>query len=178
VDDLVSGLAADLRAGLLPGLALRLGAESLALSAAAPPVAAAVAAAAAGDDVPAALRSAPVPGGKVGMARLAAAWHVADTSGAPLSEVLDRLEADLTSLRHRRDLVDAQTTAATTTVRMLAVLPVLGLGLGYTLGGDPLGFLLHTAAGSVCALLALALQVAGLLWGEHIAAAPIRSGGV
>jgi tight adherence protein B len=178
VDDLVSGLAADLRAGLLPGPALRLGAESLTLSAAASPVAAAVAAAAAGDDVPTALRTAPVPGGEVGMARLAAAWQVADTSGAPLTEVLDRLDADLTSLRRRRDLVDAQTTAATTTVRMLAVLPVLGLGLGYTLGGDPLGFLLHTAAGAVCALLALALQAAGLLWGEHIAAAPIRSGGV
>ncbi|MFC3503861.1 hypothetical protein ACFOOK_23220 [Micromonospora krabiensis] len=39
---------------------------------------------------------------------------------------------------------------------------------------DPLAVLLHTPVGAVCTVLTLALQAAGLLWTERLAAAPGR----
>ena len=187
VDDLVSGLADDLRAGLPPGAALSAGVAALAdaeglagASSSSPSVASALLpvthAAATGEDVPMALRRCTIPGAGTALARLAAAWEVADTSGAPLADVLARAEADLKALRHRRDLVSSHVAASMATVRMLAVLPVVGIGIGYTLGGNPLQFLLRTFEGAVCALLALVLQVSGLLWAERVSAAPARSG--
>jgi tight adherence protein B len=88
--------------------------------------------------------------------------------------VLDRLDVDLAALRRRRARRRAEIAAASTTVRMLALLPLLGIGLGYTLGADPLDTLLHSAVGSASALLALGLQVAGLLWAERLASAHPR----
>jgi tight adherence protein B len=129
----------------------------------------AVAAAASGDDVPSALRAVSVPGAGPGLARLAAAWWVADLSGAPLADVLDRLDADLGAARRRRDSADAHTAATVATVRLLSVLPLLGLGVGYALGSDPVHVLFHTGVGMACACVALALQVTGLLWAERIA---------
>ncbi|MDQ1675640.1 MAG: tight adherence protein [Actinomycetota bacterium] len=133
-----------------------------------------LAAAATGGDVPAALRATDLPGGKDALMRLAAAWEVADSVGAPLADVLDRLDTELGSLRRRRARMRAETAAASATSRMLALLPLLGLGLGYALGADPLHTLLHSAVGSVSALLALGLQVAGLLWAEHLTSASER----
>jgi tight adherence protein B len=185
VDDFVGGLADDLRAGLPPGAALSAGvaaladAEGLAGGSASGPSAAlqpVTHAAVTGEDVPTALRRCTVTGAGTALAHLAAAWQVADTSGAPLADVLARVEADLSALRHRRDLLSSEVAASMVTVRMLAVLPVVGIGVGYTLGGDPLQFLLRTSEGAVCALLALLLQVSGLLWAERVTAAPGRLG--
>jgi tight adherence protein B len=194
VEDLVSGLAADLRAGLAPAAALEGGAEALSFGgaptggraphdggvsfrAALAPVLGAVAA---GDDVPAALRRMRLSGTATGrtspsvrpaangLSKLAAAWQVADRSGAPLADVLDRLDAELGAAGRLRDRTEAHTAAASATVRLLAGLPVLGIGIGYALGGDPMTILLHTAPGMVCALVALTLQVTGLAWAERI----------
>ncbi|HEV7826156.1 MAG TPA: hypothetical protein VGP02_14730 [Mycobacteriales bacterium] len=198
VEDLVSGLAADLRAGLLPAAALEAGAEALSFAgvptsgrarrAGGPSFRAALApvlgAVSAGDDVPAALRvvrlagAAPGDPGAAadGLTKLAAAWQVAEQSGAPLADVLDRLDAELGAAGRLRDRTEAHTAAASATVRLLAVLPVLGIGIGYALGGDPMRILFHTATGTVCAVVALALQVTGVLWAERITdGRPVRA---
>ena len=52
----------------------------------------------------------------------------------------------------------------------MAVLPLVGIGLGYALGGDPLGFLLAQPAGWVCLNVGVALVCAGVWWIDAIAA--------
>jgi tight adherence protein B len=57
---------------------------------------------------------------------------------------------------------------------VLAVLPVLGLGLGGALGVDSLALLTGTAWGQVCLILALALVAAGLWWVDALARRAMR----
>lgn len=136
--DAVGTLAADLRAGLPPAVAL---AEALP-----------------------ALRTS----GEAAVARAAAlvdaGVQVADRLGAPLAVLLDRIDADLRATERCRSTVSAQTAGARATAWLLAALPLGGVGLGYVMGGHPLRVLLHTPLGAGCALLALLLQCAGLAW--------------
>ena len=52
--------------------------------------------------------------------------------------------------------------------RLLAVLPVAGIGLGYGFGGDPVAFLTETRW-AACLVVAVALAVAGLWWTDALA---------
>lgn len=96
--------------------------------------------------------------------RLAAAWDLARGTGAPLAELLDRLQDDLTDRERLRRKADAQTAAARMTAVLLALLPVAGIALGYGIGADPLRILWHTTIGALCTVVALALQLAGVTW--------------
>jgi tight adherence protein B len=155
--DAVGALAADLRAGL-PATAARTAARP----ALAPGLALApgpLGSRAAGPSEPTVARA----------ARLVdVAWQVADALGAPLADLLDRIDAELrTAERARADAV-AQTAAARVTGWLLAALPGAGIALGYGIGGDPLHILLHTPLGAACALGAFGLQCAGLAWTTRI----------
>ncbi|GIH12415.1 hypothetical protein [Rugosimonospora africana] len=141
--DAVAVLAADLRAGVAPGGAL--GAALPALSV--PDVA---------------------PVSRL-VDRITSAWEVADAAGAPLAELLDRLETDARGLDRVRANAAAQAAGASATAWLLAALPVAGIGVGYGMGADPLGVLLHTRVGAACAGLALLLQVAGMAWSSRLA---------
>jgi tight adherence protein B len=55
------------------------------------------------------------------------------------------------------------------TGRLLAILPVFGLGLGYSMGADPLSVLLGTTFGSLCLAAGASLAAGGLLWIDRIA---------
>jgi tight adherence protein B len=55
------------------------------------------------------------------------------------------------------------------TSRLLAVLPLAGLALGYGFGGDPVGFLAGSAPGQLSLVVGVALGCAGVLWTERIA---------
>jgi tight adherence protein B len=57
---------------------------------------------------------------------------------------------------------------AWSTVVLLAVLPLVGLAMGWALGADPLGVLLHTAAGLVCLVVGGLLEAAGFCWAMRI----------
>jgi tight adherence protein B len=96
--------------------------------------------------------------------RVAAAWRVADVTGAPLADLLDRLEVDLRSLDRVRLAAAAHAAGTRATAGLLAVLPVAGIGVGYGMGADPLHVLLHTPAGAGCVAAAVLLQLAGLAW--------------
>ncbi|WP_163512238.1 type II secretion system F family protein [Fodinicola acaciae] len=102
--------------------------------------------------------------------RLAAAWEVADATGAGLAAVLDRLEADLAATRRRRARMAAEAAGASMTARLLAGLPLAGVAMGYALSADPLRMLLHTPVGAACCVVAVALQAAGLRWSRRIIA--------
>lgn len=162
--DAVATLAADLRAGLAPGSALaavwpRL---SAGIDGPAPPQSMM-------DDPVSMLRSAPEPARSAVTQRLAAAWQVSADTGAPLAEVLDRLDTDLRARERIRLRAAAQAAGARATAALLAALPIAGLLLGYGIGADPIRILLHTAAGAACATGAMCLQLLGLLWSIRLA---------
>lgn len=166
VVDLCGAVVGELRAGREPGQALlvavcgtgALGVAETGVSAAAR----------FGGDVPGALGQAACEPGLDGLAGVAACWRVAVDGGAGLAAGLDRLEGSLRAERRRREELRAQLAGAWSTVAVLALLPVLGMGLGAALGADPLRVLLHSPAGLVCLVAGGLLEAAGLAWAGRI----------
>ncbi|MFI7604822.1 type II secretion system F family protein [Micromonospora sp. NPDC049366] len=125
--------------------------------------------------VPANESSAEPPEGTDRLDRLvSAAVRLADRTGAPLAELVERIEADARSTARGMAAATAQAAGARATAWLLAALPLGGIALGYGIGVDPLAVLLHTPVGAVCAVLTLVLQAAGLFWTERLTAAPGR----
>lgn len=121
-----------------------------------------------GDPVPV-LRSCAhrVPGAS-GLADVAAAWQVAQRTGAPLAPVMDRVRVALAA-----DLAAAHETAEQlapvhATARVLAVLPVAGVPVGWALGVDSVTALTTTGWGQACLLAAVGAVGLGLAWVELI----------
>ncbi|MFE9955905.1 hypothetical protein [Micromonospora sp. NPDC005299] len=127
------------------------------------------------------LRAGLPAGGTIGdgprrTARLArAAVRLADRTGAPLAELLERVEADARAADRGLAAAAAQAAGARATAWLLAALPLGGIGLGYAIGVDPVAVLLHTPVGGGSAVAAVALQIGGLLWAERLGAAPGRA---
>ncbi|WP_231605870.1 type II secretion system F family protein [Micromonospora sp. HK10] len=116
------------------------------------------------------------PDGPTRLASLGrAAVRLADRTGAPLAELLERVEADARATDRGLAAADAQAAGARATAWLLAALPLGGIGLGYAIGVDPVDVLLHSAIGGGSALAAVALQIGGLLWAERLGAASGRA---
>ncbi|MFD4023030.1 type II secretion system F family protein [Streptomyces sp. NPDC058576] len=130
--------------------------------------AAVLAAARFGGDVPTALRQAAEGPGLGGLSGMAACWRVAVDGGAGLATGLERLEAALREDRRRREELRARLAGAWSTVVVLALLPVAGLGLGAALGAEPLRVLLHTPGGLACLAVGAFLEAVGLYWACRI----------
>ncbi|MEV0003269.1 hypothetical protein AB0H28_13410 [Micromonospora sp. NPDC050980] len=123
-----------------------------------------------------------LPAGAVldgGTGRLAglcrAAVRLADRTGAPLADLLERIEADARAADRGLAAAAAQAAGARATAWLLAGLPLGGIGLGYAIGVDPVAVLLHTPVGGASALAAVVLQSGGLLWAERLGAGPGRA---
>ena len=101
--------------------------------------------------------------------RLAAATALAEACGAPLAEVLERLDAHLRAVQRAQAVADSQAAGVRASAAVLAVMPVAGLGLGVAVGVDPWRVLLHTPAGSVALGVAVALQLVGIAWTARLA---------
>ncbi|MFE9850724.1 type II secretion system F family protein [Streptomyces sp. NPDC005576] len=163
---LCGAVVGELRAGCEPGQALiRAVRETPGLGVAESPV---LAAARFGGDVPAALNRAAGAPGLASLAGIAACWRVSVDGGAGLAAGLDRLEGALRAERRRREELRAGLAGAWSTVVLLALLPLAGLGMGAALGAEPLRVLLHTPAGLVCLVGGLLLETAGLCWADRI----------
>lgn len=117
-----------------------------------------------GGDVVAALRAEDDPVA----VHLAACWQVSRTSGAPLADIVERLA------RAERDAADARVelraalAGPQATARMLAVLPALGVGLGYLLGADPIAWFFTDPIGLPVLAAGAILTAAGVLWTRRI----------
>ncbi len=122
-----------------------------------------------GGDVPAALRLAAEEPGSEPLKALAAAWEVAEHSGAALADVVERLAVGLRSDEDARAEVVAALGPPRATAKMLAALPLFGLGLGVSMGAHPVDFLLHTGVGIGCLGGGVLLALVGLWWVERIA---------
>ncbi|WP_181038623.1 hypothetical protein [Arthrobacter sp. ZGTC131] len=99
---------------------------------------------------------------------LAACFDIAEASGCPLADVLTRFAAQL---EVEDDAEAARQTALAgpkATVTLLTWLPLLGLGLGFCLGVDPLAMLLGTPIGVAALVAGVVLTVAGRLWSARL----------
>lgn len=104
-----------------------------------------------------------------GLLELARAWQVCIETGAPMARSLEHVAAALAADREVGLLVLGELAASRATGRMLAVLPLVGLGLGYLIGGDPGAFLMKNMYGQGCLMLGAMLACGGVLWIERIA---------
>ncbi|MFI5839627.1 type II secretion system F family protein [Catenuloplanes sp. NPDC051500] len=98
-----------------------------------------------------------------------AAWRLAERTGAPLADLVERIESDTRALARGEAAAAAEAAGARATAWLLAGLPAGGLVLGVFMGVDPLHVLLHTPVGAACATGAVLLQSAGLAWANRLA---------
>jgi tight adherence protein B len=156
-------LAADLTAGRPPIDALEGAAANC------PDFQVAYAAAKLGGDIPGALEiSAEFPGAG-GLRALSAAWRVAEESGAAFAALTERLAESLRADESIHRQTAASLAGARSTGRILALLPVFGIALGYSLGARPLSFLTGTPIGWFCLAAGLGLTTLGLRWTTRLA---------
>lgn len=163
VIEFCDALGAEMRAGLPPVVAIE---RAVVVWPVWSPI---VTAARLGGDVPGALRAASEHPGAEGLRAVAAAWEVAERSGAALADVLDQIAVGLRSDDDARAEVVAALAPPRATAKMLAALPIFGLGLGYSMDADPLDFLLHTTVGLGCLGAGVGLALVGLWWVERLA---------
>lgn len=121
-----------------------------------------------GDVVTALLEQAREPGCR-GLADLARAWQVGTVTGAPMADLLDQVAKALRVDQSVERTVTAELAGPRATGRVMAVLPLCGIGLGYLLGGDPVGFLVSGPVGWGCLVGGSVLAAGGVLWIEGLA---------
>lgn len=158
-----SVIANQVRVGRIPAEALALAAED------APVLAVASGVQRHGGDVTAALLDqADLPGCQ-GLRDLARAWQVGTATGAPMADLLDQVAKALRADQSVERTVASELAGPRATGRVMAVLPLCGIGLGYVLGGDPLGFLVGSPLGWACLVGGSILAACGVLWIEWLA---------
>lgn len=104
-----------------------------------------------------------------GLLDLARAWQISMDTGAPMSSTLDQVAASLSADQELVRVVNSELATARATSKVMAALPVCGVGIGYLLGGDPARWLLADPAGWACLLSGVLLACAGVLWIEALA---------
>ncbi len=104
-----------------------------------------------------------------GLDDLARAWRVAWSTGAPVRRPLELVANGLAAEQRTRAVVDAELAAPRATGRLLAALPLVGLGLARGLGADPVAFLLDRTVGQMCLIAGAVLAAIGVIWVETIA---------
>ncbi|MBO2455525.1 type II secretion system F family protein [Actinomadura barringtoniae] len=109
--------------------------------------------------------------GAEGLRLLVACWRIGAERGGTLATVLDGLASALRDEETQRQEVAAQLAGPKATARLLAGLPLLGLGMAAALGANPLAFLFGTLPGLGCLLTGLALDATGLWWTRRLARA-------
>jgi tight adherence protein B len=168
VAGVIRSASAELRAGVDPVAALRAATVGSSLHAQRAWV---TVHAAGGTDVRTALHAAASAPGGEGLADVAAAWHLAEQTGAPLAAILDRIAGSIQSEVELDREVAVEAGPARATARLMAVLPAFGLGLGFLLGVNPVAVLVGSGLGVACLVGGLALACCGVWWIESIVSA-------
>lgn len=104
----------------------------------------------------------------------AAVWRLAERTGAPAADLVERIETDARTADRAKASAAAEAAGAQLTAMLLAALPLGGIALGYSLGADPVDVLLHSPLGAGCAIGAVLLQSAGLLWTDRLMSGATR----
>lgn len=115
-------------------------------------------------------RSAATLPGQTGLLALARGWQVSHATGAAMARPLGDVAVALRADRVLANVVQGELAAPRATGRLLAMLPLAGLVLGYLIGGDPVAFLLDNWVGQLCLVIGIGLACGGVLWVERLAA--------
>ena len=155
-------IAGQLEIGEIPSRALRVGAHDCAL------IAPAAATVAIGGDPTTELRALGLRPGCAGLIDLADGWRLCERTGMPLAQTVRTITDAVRSEADAEAAREAELSSARATGRLMAVLPLVGLMLGYAVQADPLEFLLHRWVGQLCLLGAAALASVGLVWTQRL----------
>jgi tight adherence protein B len=85
-------------------------------------------------------------------------------SGSSVNEALTQVADKLMTRRNQEQLIATELASTKATVFVLAGLPIMGAGMGLMLGSDSISWLFGSAAGRVCLVLGIALELLGWLW--------------
>ena len=107
------------------------------------------------------------------LSQVAACWQVG-ARGSGLATSLRQVATTARAAEDTRVEMEGQLAGPRATARMLAVLPLVGVGLGVMLGADPISWLLTTMPGQLCLGVGVLLTVLGTWWTGRIAAAVER----
>ncbi|SDB80747.1 tight adherence protein B [Raineyella antarctica] len=163
-------LAAEVRAGRPPESAVEV------VAADCPVLAPAAGALAVGEDAVRIWAVQATGAGHGGLEALARAWAVSRACGAPMGPALDQVARALEQDAEVGRTIRGELASAQATGQLMSVLPLVGIGLGYTIGGHPLDFLLDDRIGQACTLVATVLACAGTLWTHALGRRPARGG--
>jgi tight adherence protein B len=86
-----------------------------------------------------------------------------------MAAALEQVAAALAAEQELRAVVAGELSAPRATGKVMAVLPVCGVGLGYLLGGEPIDWLVGQPIGWACLLAGAVLACLGVLWIEALA---------
>ncbi|MFB0834816.1 type II secretion system F family protein [Arthrobacter halodurans] len=108
--------------------------------------------------------------------RLVWCVRLSESTGAALSDLLDRLAGQLEAGEDRRRALDAALAGPRATQRILAWLPAVGLALAQLIGADPLAVLLWHPVGRLSLVAGAALWWANRVWGARMLAGAATGG--
>lgn len=100
---------------------------------------------------------------------LAACWQVGLNSGAGLGASIAQLYVALRAQQEVRAHLEAELAGPRATAVTLGFLPVIGIGLGYLLGAEPLTWFFSGVFGLGTLLIGVGLTLLGLWWTSRIA---------
>lgn len=99
---------------------------------------------------------------------LAACWKVGVAQGAGVASTVERLALSARSQHELQSTLRGELASSRATVRLLALLPVVGIAMGYLLGADPIGWFLGSPIGFALLSVAIALTGVGVWWTRRI----------
>jgi len=149
--------------GHLPGAALALAGEEY------PVVAPAVAAQKMGSDPWDVMEQLAAVPGQEGLSDIGRAWRVAQISGGSMHASLEQVRANLEEAQNTASIVTGELAGPRTTGQILAVLPLLGMGMAAGLGANPIDFFFSGIGGRACMAAGVGLICAGVMWSEILA---------
>ncbi|QGN33985.1 type II secretion system F family protein [Microlunatus sp. Gsoil 973] len=158
-----SVLATQVRIGQPPLVAVRSAAADC------PVLAPAVAVVDLGGDPVAVWRRQALTPGYGGLAEIARAWQLSIRTGADMGDALDKVAEGLFEDDALGLVIASEAAGPRASGKIMAVLPLAGIGLGYAIGGDPLRFLTRSPYGWACLVIGTLLACAGVLWMERVA---------
>lgn len=103
-----------------------------------------------------------------------AAARLSRELGAPLADLLDHYGEILAQTQAAADAAAVALAGPRTSARLLATLPLLGVGIGVAMGADPAHAILGGGLGTLAAGGGIVLIVAGYLWSKSLIARASR----
>ncbi|MGE2720225.1 type II secretion system F family protein [Mycolicibacterium celeriflavum] len=98
--------------------------------------------------------------------RIAVCWELAESRGLAIATLMHTAQRDIAARERFSAQVNAGMAGARTTATVLAVLPLLGIGLGELIGAQPLRFLF--SSGQWLLVIGVTLTCVGLAWSDRI----------